>query len=77
MGAFDDIDNWGETDPEKIERANAIDKMKTALDKISFKNKIISGLGNEIKLAPSEFKVIKKPWYVKLKLFIKNIFNKF
>lgn len=53
------------------------DKFQTEINKNKFIDDIKSDLGKKIKSNPSGIIIIKKPWYVKLKDFIKKIFTKF
>jgi flagellar biosynthesis chaperone FliJ len=71
---------------EKHERVETIDsivndikatKTQTELNKDRFINEIKSGLGQTIKEKPNDVRIIKKTWYQKLKIWIKNIFTKF
>jgi flagellar biosynthesis chaperone FliJ len=71
---------------EKHERVETIDsivndikatKTQTELNKDRFINEIKSGLGQTIKKKPNDVRIIKKTWYQKLKIWIKNIFTKF
>jgi hypothetical protein len=61
---------------ESIQEANK-DNYKTNAVKKQFIQEIKNGLGDKIKLEPNKVKIIKKPWYIKLKQSIKNIFTKF
>jgi hypothetical protein len=62
---------------DATEKANELEKYKTALKKAQFIKEIKTGLGKEIKTNPNKFTLIKKPWYKKLGNFIKNMFTKF
>lgn len=76
MAAFDDIDDWNSSNPDDIDEANRLDKLKTELNKKKLINEIKNGLGAEILKNPSQFTIIKKPWYSKLFLAFKKIFTK-
>lgn len=52
-------------------------KYQTALKKVQFIKEIRSGLGTEMKETKGKIKIIKKPWYKKLILFLKKLFTKF
>lgn len=60
-----------------VEKEKINDKYVTALKKAQFANEIKAGLGDKIKQNPNGVKVIKKPWYKKIKDWFKNIFTKF
>ena len=71
---------------ENNERVETIDsivndikatKNQTEINKSRFINKIKNGLGQTIKEKPNDIRIIKKSWYQKLKIWIKNIFTKF
>lgn len=68
---------------ERIESVTEIEndikaqKIRTERDKLKFIKDVKSGLGNKIKDNPNAIRIIKKPWYVKLGAFFKNIFTKF
>jgi hypothetical protein len=62
---------------DATEKANNLEKYKTALKKAQFIKEIKTGLGQEIKTNPNKFILIKKPWYKKLGDAIKKIFTKF
>jgi hypothetical protein len=53
-----------------------MDRDKTQRDKSKFISEIKSGLGEQIKANPNKVEFIKRPWYYKLKQFIKNVFKK-
>ena len=62
---------------EQIERELLMNKYQTALKKGQFINELKGGLGNEIKTNGGKIKIIKKSWYEKLKIRLKEIFTKF
>ena len=62
---------------DATEKANNLEKYKTALKKAEFINELKNGLGKEIKKKPNQITFIKKPWYYKLKMFFKKIFTRF
>lgn len=62
---------------DSTEKANNLEKYKTALKKAQFINEIKGGLGNEIKSNPGTVRIIKKSWNQKLKAFFKKAFTKF
>ena len=62
---------------DATEKANNLEKYKTALKKAEFINKIKGDLGQQIKTNPNGLKFIKKPWHHRLKMFLKRIFTKF
>ena len=62
---------------EATEKAIELEKHKTHLKKSEFIREIKNGLGNEIKSNPNAIKVIKKPWYKRLKMFLAKIFTRF
>lgn len=59
------------------ERVNKLEEEKTEIIKSDFIKKMKSGLGKEIKKNPNKITIIKKPWYTKVKIFIRNLFTKF
>jgi hypothetical protein len=68
---------------ERIETLDAIQndikaqQAQTDRAKNKFAQTIVSGLGEKVKANPNKVTVIKKPWHVKFKEFIKKIFTKF
>jgi len=68
---------------ERIETLDAIQndikaqQAQTERAKNKFAQTIVSGLGEKVKANPNKVTIIKKPWYVKFKEFIKKIFTKF
>jgi len=68
---------------ERIETVDAIQndikaqQMQTDRVKDKFAKSIVSGLGEKVKANPNKVTIIKKPWHVKFKEFIKKIFTKF
>jgi len=68
---------------ERIETVDAIQndikaqQMQTERAKNKFAQTIVSGLGEKVKASPNKVTIIKKPWHVKFKEFIKKIFTKF
>ena len=68
---------------ERIETLDAIQndikaqQIQTERAKNKFAESIVSGLGEKVKANPNKVTIIKKPWYVKFKEFIKKIFTKF
>jgi len=62
---------------DATEKANNLEKYKTALKKAEFINELKNGLGKEIKKKPNQITFIKKPWHYKLKMFFKKIFTRF
>jgi hypothetical protein len=71
---------------EQNERVESLDKIKndikgqklqTKINKEKFIEEIKSGLGQKVKTNPNAIRIIKRPWYTKLGLFIKEIFTKF
>lgn len=62
---------------EQAERERLLDMYKTARTKAKFINELKTGLGKDIKSNPSKFKIMKKTWYQKIVIIIKNIFTKF
>jgi len=62
---------------ESTERAIELEKYKTALKKTQFIGELKNGLGDEIKVAPSAIRFIKKTWSQKLKIFFSKLFTKF
>lgn len=68
---------------ERIETLDAIQndikaqQIQTERAKNKFAENIVSGLGEKVKANPNKVTIIKKPWYVKFKEFIKKIFTKF
>ena len=68
---------------ERIETLDAIQndikaqQAQTERAKNKFAQSVISGLGEKVKANPNKVTIIKKPWYVKFKEFIKKIFTKF
>lgn len=70
-------DNFTNREAKKIEKEILVQKYNTALKKNQFLNEIKNGLGDEIRKNPGKAKIIKKPWYHKLILKLRNIFTKF
>lgn len=72
-----------EESTERIESVDAIindikaQKEYTKVQKNKFINDIKFGLGEQIKENPTTIIKHTKPWYVKLKDWLKNIFTKF
>ena len=72
-----------EEQTEKVETLDAIindikgQKEQTKLNKNKFINEMKFGLGNKIKENPTTIIKHEKPWYVKFKNWLKNIFIKF
>lgn len=72
-----------EENNERIETLDAIindikaQKEYIKIQKNKFVNEIKFGLGDEIKKNPTTIIKHKKPWYVKLKNWLINIFTKF
>lgn len=68
---------------ERIETFDAIQndikaqQIQTDRVKNKFAQSIVSGLGEKVKANPNKVTIIKKPWHVKFKEFIKKIFTKF
>lgn len=62
---------------DATEKANNLDKMKTAFMKAQFIQEMKTGLGEDIKLNPRGVKIIKKTWNQKLVLFLKKLFTRF
>lgn len=71
---------------EQLERIETLDAIKndmkaqttqTERAKEKFAKNILNGLGEKVKANPNKVTVVKKPWNVKLKEFIKKIFTKF
>lgn len=68
---------------EKVETLDSINndilatRANTDMKKRLFINEIKSGLGDMVKNNPNGVIVIKKKWYQKIGIFIKNIFTKF
>lgn len=68
---------------ERIETLDAIQndikaqQAQTERAKNKFAQSVISGLGEKVKANPNKVTIIKKPWHVKFKEFIKKIFTKF
>jgi hypothetical protein len=71
---------------EQLERVETVDSIKndirgikqsTELKKNQFINEIKTGLGEKVKNNPNGIKIIKKKWYQKVGIFIKNIFTRF
>ena len=62
---------------EQIEREMLMNKYQTALKKGQLINDIKGGLGDEIKSNGGKVKVLKKSWFERLKLRLKNLFTKF
>jgi hypothetical protein len=60
-----------------VEKEKLNDKYVTALQKAKFASELKAGLGDKIKKNPNGVRLIKKPWYKKLGLWLKNIFTKF
>lgn len=62
---------------DATERANNLDKMKTAFIKAQFIQEVKAGLGEDIKSNPRGVKIIKKTWHQKLALFLRKLFTRF
>lgn len=62
---------------EQIEREMLMNKYQTALKKGQLINDIKGGLGEEIKSNGGKVKVLKKSWFERFKLRLKNLFTKF
>lgn len=71
---------------EQFERIETLDTIQndikaqqtqTERAKNKFAQSIVSGLGEKVKANPNKVTIIKKPWYIKFKEFIKKIFTKF
>lgn len=62
---------------DSTEKLNALEKHKTESKKAQFINEVKNGLGKEIKANPRAVKIIKKPWEIRVKMFLKKIFTKF
>ena len=68
---------------ERIETLDAIQndikaqQAQTERAKNKFAQSVISGLGEKVKANPNKVTIIKKPWHVKFKEFIKKKFTKF
>lgn len=68
---------------ERVESFQAVEndikgqKFQTDIFKNKFVDEIKGDLGKKLKANPNTIVVIKKPWYAKLKDFIKKIFTKF
>lgn len=71
---------------EEFERIETVDSIlndikaqqfQTERFKEKFAKSIVEGLGEKVKANPNTVKIIKKPWYLKFKEFIKKIFIKF
>jgi hypothetical protein len=60
---------------KKLEKEAKNDEYLTSLKKQQFINELKNGLGDEMKKNLTTIKIIKKPWYVKLKESIKNFFK--
>lgn len=58
------------------ELENKHDKAMTILKKKQFAEEIRNGLGNIIK-NNNEIKIVKTPFYIKLKIFFRELFTKF
>ncbi len=71
------IDNQLSKEIEAVERQINLDKATTALKKVQFANDIKNGLGKQIRANPNKVKIIKKPWYLKVRDFFGVIFTKF
>jgi hypothetical protein len=61
---------------DATEKAIELEKLKTELKKAEFIREI-KKIGGEIKANPSTVRFIKKPWYLRLKIFLAKIFTKF
>lgn len=62
---------------DATEKANNLDKMKTAFMKAQFVQEMRTSLGADIKSNPRGVKIIKKSWNQKLVLFLKRLFTRF
>ena len=71
---------------EQLERIETLDAIKNDMKaqneqteriKQKFAQSVISGLGEKVKANPNKVTIVKKPWNVKLKEFIRKIFTKF
>ena len=71
---------------EEFERIETVDSIlndikaqqfQTERTKDKFAKSIINGLGEKVKANPNTIVIVKKPWYVKFKEYIKKIFTKF
>jgi hypothetical protein len=71
---------------EEFERIETVDSVlndikaqqyQTERFKEKFAKTIVDGLGEKVKANTNKVTIIKKPWHVKLKGFIKKIFTKF
>jgi len=60
---------------KKLEKEAKNDEYLTSLKKQQFINELKNGIGDEMKKNLTTIKIIKKPWYVKLKESIKNFFK--
>lgn len=78
MGVKDDNidDDSQEIDNFESEYMLAREKARTIKIKNDFIEDIKTGLGDTIKANPNSYRIIKKPWYTKIGLIIKKIFNK-
>jgi hypothetical protein len=47
------------------------------MKKVQLINELKNGLGNEIKELGGKITIIKRPWYYKLKMFLKKLFTRF
>lgn len=62
---------------ESIKNDIKAQQVQTERAKNKFAQSVISGLGEKVKANPNKVTIIKKPWHVKFKEFIKKIFTKF
>ena len=62
---------------ELAEREQEMFKYTNNLKKIQLIDEIKNGLGEEIKERGGKIVFIKRPWYYKLKIFLKKLFTKF
>jgi hypothetical protein len=61
---------------DATEKAIELEKRKTELKKAEFIREI-KIFGDAIKANPNTIRFIKKPWHVRLKIFLAKIFTKF
>ncbi len=52
-------------------------KYQTAQKKVQFIQEIKNGLGDEIIKNKGNIRLVKKPWYMKISIFLKKLFTKF
>jgi hypothetical protein len=62
---------------DEIEADIKSHKEKTQLAKEKLIKEMKFGLGNQMLKDPTKIEIIKKPWYIRLGNFFKNIFTKF